>query len=105
MLPFWQYVKSDAAQGEPPQMAWQKQSWTAASGGPLEMEGQCGGTLEDPESTDDGGRRPDLGTGLPVSWQEQGWRVAVSMWPSRSDGASCVLCMCPDLSLGAVFPL
>lgn len=32
------------------------------------MEGQCGGTLEDPESMDDGGRRPDLGTGLFVSW-------------------------------------
>lgn len=63
--PFWQYVKSEAAQREPLQMAWQKQSWTAASGGPLANGRAVWG---DPESMDDGGRRPDLGTCSPVSW-------------------------------------
>lgn len=49
---------SDAAQGEPPQIAWQKQNWTSASGGTLGTEGTGGLSSQMMAS-----READLGTG------------------------------------------
>lgn len=62
---------------------------------PWGTEGKGGSlALEGPETTGDGGRRPDLGTGSPLSWAEMRPESGLSMRPSGSDRASCVRCLC-----------
>ena len=72
----WQWVtliRCSTGRTTPVQMAWQKQSWTAASGGALGNRGHGGrgwGRCLPGKAlrSQTRGRRPDLGSGSPVSW-------------------------------------